>query len=335
MTREFSINKTVDVSVAEPGDVVEYTIVVTNESSEPFPAGAPAAFTDDLTGVLDDATYNGDVGSSTGATTLDASAGTLSWSGPLTVGGDATITYSVTVDDLPAGDATLENVVTGPPGSNCETTADPACSTSTPTRWIQIEKVADFDVVDPGDRIGYTITVTNEGTAPYTNGTPAAVADDLSGALDDATWNDEATTSVGTTSYSTPILSWSAALGAGQTATITYSLTVDDPPTGDRSIDNYVIGLVTGNCRVDDRSPNAQRAASQLTGLGNECITETQVTSSPTPTTMPPTIPPTTQPTTSIPATGSDPAPIGRVAVLLLFAGGAFLAVARTRSRRS
>src|SRR5699024_911285 len=43
------------------GDVVTYTITVTNDGEGDYTQDAPASIIDDLTGVLDDADYNGDV----------------------------------------------------------------------------------------------------------------------------------------------------------------------------------------------------------------------------------------------------------------------------------
>jgi hypothetical protein len=75
--------------------------------------------------VLDDATYNGDA--TNGATVSGA---TLSWSGPVAVGGTVTITYSVTINNPLTGNKTLLNVVdpTGP-GGDCAT--EEGCTTVT------------------------------------------------------------------------------------------------------------------------------------------------------------------------------------------------------------
>lgn len=90
----------------EPGDVVTYTVTVTQRGSAP----AAAEFRDDLADVLDDAKYNGDLKASVG--TAKYAAGTINWTGTLPVGGVATVTYSVTVKG--DGDLDLANVVTSP-----------------------------------------------------------------------------------------------------------------------------------------------------------------------------------------------------------------------------
>ncbi|MFP3670873.1 hypothetical protein SB717_37960, partial [Priestia sp. SIMBA_032] len=76
-----------------PGTKVTYTVTVTNTGTAAYTTASPASFTDDLTAVIDDATYNGDANN--GAT---YAAPTLSWSGPLAVGATRTVTYSVTVN---------------------------------------------------------------------------------------------------------------------------------------------------------------------------------------------------------------------------------------------
>ncbi|MEP6478717.1 MAG: hypothetical protein ABJB03_04955 [Rhodoglobus sp.] len=76
-----------------------------------------------------------------------------------------------------------------------------------------------------GDVVTYSITATNTGGAAYTAATPAVVTDDLSGVLDDATFNGDATSSLpGTIAYSAPALTWSGALAAGASVTISYTM---------------------------------------------------------------------------------------------------------------
>lgn len=93
--------------------------------SEPF------SFKDDLSKVLDDATYNGDA--SSGATVKGS---TLSWSGALKAGATTKVTYSVTVNDPDTGNKKLTNAVvpTDPTGS-CAT--DGGCTTDTTVTPLQ------------------------------------------------------------------------------------------------------------------------------------------------------------------------------------------------------
>ena len=53
------------------------------------------------------------------------------------------------------------------------------------------------------------------------------MVDDLTGVLDDATYNDDATADVGDDpTYDEPRVTWSGALASGETVTITYTVTL-------------------------------------------------------------------------------------------------------------
>jgi uncharacterized repeat protein (TIGR01451 family) len=218
-----------------PGQVVKYTITVTQQGSAP----APAEFSDDLAGVLDDATYNDDAQASLGDVDLDQ--GVLSWTGTVPVGGVATITYSVTVKDVEGleagGDADLVNPVTSP---GCKVTGGKTvnCGTSNPVGYYRYAKAADpksGSTVRAGDTVEYTVTVTQRGKGEVTG---ATVTDDLSKVLDDATYNRDATQSSGSSHYAAPELTWRGDLAVGQKATLTYSVTVTGE--GDRKLHNVV-----------------------------------------------------------------------------------------------
>ena len=87
------------------------------------------------------------------------------------------------------------------------------------------------------------------GQTPYTG---ATVTDDLTGILTDAAYNGDAAATAGTVSYSSPDLTWTGDLAVGATATITYSVTVDNPDTGDKLLSNVVTSNAVGsNCPVD------------------------------------------------------------------------------------
>ncbi|QKS18851.1 DUF11 domain-containing protein [Curtobacterium sp. Csp1] len=229
----YTVSKTADKTTAKQGDTVTYTVTVKNTGQVPYSAARPATFTDDLSKVLDDATYNGDA--TNGAT---VSGTTLSWSGPLAVGETKTITYSVKVNNPDQGDHELTNAVT--PDSSNGGSCDPTltCTTTTPVQSYTIEKSVDRSKVVPGQKVTYTVTVKNTGKVNYTASNPAAFTDDLSKVTDDATYNGDATNGA-TVSGNT--LSWSGPLAVGATQTITYSFTVNDPDTGDQQLTNSVV----------------------------------------------------------------------------------------------
>jgi fimbrial isopeptide formation D2 family protein/uncharacterized repeat protein (TIGR01451 family) len=219
-------------ATVNPGDVVTYTVTVTQEGSSP----AAASFSDDLAAVLDDATYNSDVTASIGsAAVVD---GVLSWSGTIPVGEVATISYSVTIkDSVPLseeGDYELANVVTS---DGCA--SEESCATEHPIADYRVVKTsvpADGSNVQVGDEVEYILTVTHAGTAPYVG---ASLLDDLSDVLDDATWagiTDAPAT--GTLDFTDPVISWDGDLAIGQVVTIGYAVEVT--AAGDGRLDNAV-----------------------------------------------------------------------------------------------
>jgi large repetitive protein len=98
----------------------------------------------------------------------------------------------------------------------------------------------------PGGTVSYTVSVTNSGSAAYS---AATFTDSLSGVIDDATYNGNASASSGSVSYTSPNLTWTGSLAVGATAVITFSATVNNPDTGDKRLVSVVTSTSTGsNC---------------------------------------------------------------------------------------
>ncbi|TIC85050.1 DUF11 domain-containing protein [Nocardioides sp. GY 10113] len=328
--RSLEIVKTADPDgPVYPGDVVTYTVTVTNDGGVDYTELVPAEFTDDLTDVLDDATYNNDATATVGGVTYAEPE--LTWSAPLAAGETATITYSVTVDDPPGGDEVLRNAVTGVPGSNCfvptprgdsgarvqplvAPVRPEGCQVITPIRMFEVSKTVDKTEADPGDVVNYTVTVTNTGTAPYTEDDPASFTDDLSDVLDDATYNRDGSATAGDVTFKRPTLSWSGPLDVGETVTVTYSVTVDDPVTGDGTLGNVV-------------APDG--------GIGGTCESEADCETATTITPPPPGVGGTNQerpPGVVLPGTGADFGPwLLPLGALLVLTGAAAVAFSRRR----
>ncbi|MGH1548672.1 SpaA isopeptide-forming pilin-related protein [Leifsonia poae] len=241
-SKTFTVAKTANPApptIVAAGQKVTYSVVVTNTGRTAFTGTGTdvASFTDNLSGVLDDATYNGDA---TGGATINGT--TLSWKGALAVGAKVTITYSVTVKQPGSGDGNLVNTVTG--GASCMSQC--TATTQTPVRWYEAEKKASAASVLPGDVVRYTVTVKNPSRSDFTAASPATLTDNLSRVLDDATYNGDVT---GGATINGAVLSWSGPLRAGETVTITYSVTVNSPVKGDRSLVNTVVTSASGgNC---------------------------------------------------------------------------------------
>ncbi|MFC5182146.1 DUF7927 domain-containing protein [Actinomadura harenae] len=234
------IEKTASTDRVKLGDEVTYTIRVHNQGNGPLVDGH---FTDDLTGVLDDADLVGTPNATIGTVTLNGTQ--LEWTGSLDPGQDAVITY--TVRTRTGGDRTMVNAVSGlgncmdaggaPP---CGTTVDIVEEPPPPPNPV-VTKTASVSQVDVGDEVTYTVRVINEGAGPLVDG---HFTDDLTDVLDDADLVGTPNATIGTATVSGSKLEWTGSLDPGQEAVITY--TVRAHAGGDGHLRNSVSGL--GNC---------------------------------------------------------------------------------------
>ncbi|WP_460783269.1 CshA/CshB family fibrillar adhesin-related protein [Microbacterium tumbae] len=244
-----SIEKSSDATAdARPGDTVTYTVTATNTGESDYTSDFPAVVFDDLSAVLDDATYNNN-GSANQPGPVSYASPLLSWTGALGVGESVELTYTVTLKA--GGDGVVRNVawapndpenpeppVCDPPEDGIDpVTGEPCAEVEFPLPRLTIEKTADrTELPAVGETVEYTVTVTNVGPGVYTADAPATATDDLLNVLDAATFNDDATSSTGTVSYDEPTLSWSGALEANESATITYTVTYTGE--GDQNLRN-------------------------------------------------------------------------------------------------
>jgi large repetitive protein len=161
------------------------------------------------------------------------------------------------VNNPDTGDKHLTNTVTSAAtGSNCPPgSTDPAC-TATVIDLIPaltVTKTAAVSTTTPGSTVGYTITVADTGQTHYA---AAQVTDTLAGVLGDAAYDGNATARAGTVSYDAPVLTWTGDLAPGDTVTITYSVTVNDPDTGGRILANTVVSSEPGSdCPAGSADP--------------------------------------------------------------------------------
>ncbi|MGW4132961.1 DUF7927 domain-containing protein [Amycolatopsis japonica] len=245
------IEKFVDKQSANPGDVVKYTVTVRNTGQTKI---SGATFTDDLTQVLDDADYQNDGAATIGGVTYAAPK--LTWTGDLEIGATSTVTYSVKVKNPTPGDKKLINTVTSEtPGGNCPPgSTDPKCGTTTPVSGLKIEKSVDKKAANPGDVVEYTVTVTNTGQTKISG---ATFTDDLTQVLDDADYQNDGAATIGGVMYAAPKLTWTGDLGVGETSTVTYTVKVKNPNTGDNRLKNVVTSETPGgNCPPGSTDPD-------------------------------------------------------------------------------
>jgi uncharacterized repeat protein (TIGR01451 family)/LPXTG-motif cell wall-anchored protein len=137
------------------GELVTYTITISNTGQA---ALTPAAFTDSLAGVLDDATLEAGPTASSG--NVSYAEPVITWSGDLPVGGSATVTYSLRIRS--GGDGQLNNVVVSEdPGTNCGNgSSDAVCATAA----LVIPPTPPTTVPPP------STTIPNPGELPATGG---------------------------------------------------------------------------------------------------------------------------------------------------------------------
>lgn len=187
--------------------------------------------------------------------------------------------------------------------TNGDTYVPSGLAFSVPVPDLEITKTASPRTVKPGDTLTYTITAKNISTIDYPN---AKFSDDLTGNLDDADYNGDAKTDLGKVSYEKPKIGYIGSIPAGKTATVTYSVKIKDPVTGDGKLRNSVeVETPRSNC--GDGSEDPACAVTPVLDKPKPSPTPT-----PTPTPTDPTKPPT--PTTSAPVEPTDPAsPSGSV----------------------
>lgn len=151
------------------GDAISYQVKATNTGGSDYTVAEPAKVVDDMTAVLDDATYNTDAVATLPGTPTFASP-KLSWAGALKVGQSVTITYSMTA--TLAGDGILSNEACVPAGQ----ASGQACATSTTT--VVIAPAIDLvKSASPSDAasfktdqvIDYRFVVTNTGNLVLNN----------------------------------------------------------------------------------------------------------------------------------------------------------------------
>ncbi|MEV0092340.1 hypothetical protein [Streptomyces sp. NPDC050738] len=129
-----------------------------------------------------------------------------------------------------------------------------AFALSVPVPDLEVTKTSSPKSVRPGDTVTYTVKAKNISRLPYPN---AKFADDLSQSLDDATYNNDAKATIGKATYDAPRLSYTGNIPAGRTATITYSVKVNDPISGDGKLLNDVdVTSPRSNCEEGSTDPH-------------------------------------------------------------------------------
>ena len=245
LTPALSIAQTPSTAAAVPGQVVGFTVAVTDTGQTSYTG---AVVTTSFAEMFDDAGYDNNASATAGA--VSYASPDLTWTGDLAPGGTAVITYSVTVHDPDTGDKLVITTATSAAaGSSCPpgTTASP-CQVTVPvlTPALTIAATTGTATAAAGGTVHYTLTITDTGQTPYTGIT---VTDDLTGLLDDAAYGGDAAATAGSVSFTSPDLTWACTLNPGATATVTFTVTVHNPDTGDKILTTQVSTAAAGSNR--------------------------------------------------------------------------------------
>jgi uncharacterized repeat protein (TIGR01451 family) len=251
--------------VADPGDTLRYTVVVSNTGTT---AATNVAFVD--TPDANTALVVGSVTTSQGSVTVGNTAGDTAVGvdiGTLAASGSVTITFDVTVDSpFPAGTTTVANqgLVTGDGGITVPTddpdTAPSGDPTVTPVEdpGVEADKTdvlaidADGDgVPSPGDTLEYTVVITNTGNIDLTGVTFSDTPDANTQLVVGSVTTTQGTVTTGNTAGDASVGVDVGTVSVAATATITFRVTIDNPlPVGVTSVSNQ--GTVTTNETPDE-----------------------------------------------------------------------------------
>ncbi|MCM2390750.1 SpaA isopeptide-forming pilin-related protein [Streptomyces albipurpureus] len=271
---EWTLSKTSDPAsgtTVNAGDTITYTLTVANDSQYPVHG---IALTDNLSDVLDDATFGSFTDADDGRA-VRASDDTITWNvDELAAGATRTVTYTVTVlPDGQRGDNRLGNVLapTGTTDPDCEDERVSCTEHPVPLldSWKAVE--ADRTPVAAGTVLTYTLFFENTGEAPAT----VESVDLLDHVTDDADVTTEPTSSDGlTAARDGNRITITGEVPAGETYEATYRVTVKaDGKRGDDIAANFLLPDDPQNppvpptdpvCRPDD----AQRPDCTVTPIG-------------------------------------------------------------------
>ncbi len=250
--------KTADVDFAAPGDIITYTLQLTNNGNVP---ANNVVITDQIpvgTTLVP--------GSVTGA---NGNPPTMTLPAPIAAGGSATVTFQVQVDQTPipnpnplVNSATAAfNYTVDPanPNGAAGTSESNVVSTQVNGAIVDTLKAVDKAFAEPGDVLTYTFTLTNSGNVPADN---VIITDTIPAGTTFVPGS--VTGAIG----APPVISLIAPIPVGGAATVTFQVLVDDTIPAINPLVNE--GIVAFTFTADPAEPNGRTGSS----LSNPVLTQ-------------------------------------------------------------
>ena len=209
--------KDVDLTTANPGDRLTYSIVLDNAEA----TSINAVLTDTIPA---NTTYVAD--SATGGATYDAAEDRIEWSGTVPGGGSQTITFQVDID-APLYDqiAILNTAFIEDLANGIGHWRQVATDIEAPVLTGSYKSVTP-QIVSPGDTLTFSVVVRNTGSAD-------AVGVSLTDPIPDyATYVADSVTGGATYNASQDRVEWEGTILAGGSATVTFQVTADPTTRG-------------------------------------------------------------------------------------------------------
>lgn len=250
--------------VANPGDTLEYTIVITNsgdrDASNVVFSDTPGTNTTLVAGSV--TTTQGAVvsGNTAGDTSVTVNVGTIPGAG-----GSVTITFRVTINSplVPPTTIQVQNqgVVTGgnfpDEPTDDPATAQPGDPTITPLILAPIVEAQKTDALwddvngngaaDPGDTLRYTVVITNQGGVNATGVVFTDTPDANTTLVVGSVTTTQGTVTQGNTPGDTSVQVSLGAIPPEGSATITFQVTINDPLVPETTTQVANQGRVTGD----------------------------------------------------------------------------------------
>jgi len=172
---EVTLEKSADKATVSPGDVLTYTVTMTNKTNADKKG---LSWSDDLSDVF---LYADWVGFTEGTAKFDKVAQMLTWVGNLAVGESVSISYQVVVKEGVAKDLVLRNAVFSNESEEEPTVDTPVDEVGV----VNLDMTADKAAVRTGEILTYTVTMKNNTNA---NKPKVSWTDNLSDVLNNAEW---------------------------------------------------------------------------------------------------------------------------------------------------